>query len=153
MRAIGQAVSKLVKPFAAASGFAEHRLLCQWSQVVGPEVARHARPVRLTSGVLRLAVADGGWAMRLTAQSPQLMESINSFCGFGVVKSVRFEQAYFKTASPLPEISTASDTGAKVRAAAQVSRVGDDTLRDALLRLGTMVEAEVSPAASASSAA
>ena len=37
----------------------------RWAEIVGPEVAPHARPVAITDGRLQIAVESPGWASHL----------------------------------------------------------------------------------------
>jgi hypothetical protein len=147
--ALAKAVSKLVRPLAVRQGLADGRLACQWSALVGPEMARGLRPLSLSpDGVLKLEAASSSWAMQAQYRAPLLIEMLNSYFGYAAVKRVVFSSTYFvpkALAAPTPVVP---DQGAWVRAAAQTAHVADTALRDALLRLGAQMEARHSaPAA------
>lgn len=59
-----------------------------WPEVAGPDVARHAVPVRLAGGVLVLEVADPAWATQLRYLVPQLVEGANRALGEPLVRDV-----------------------------------------------------------------
>jgi hypothetical protein len=144
MRAIGLSVHKLVKPLALKQGFVDVRVLTSWSRIVGPDMARHARPLKLHNGVLHLAVADSNWAMQISYQAPVLIEQINRYFGFRAVTRLLPVQAYFATDVEEVKQVPQPDGAARMRALARTQDVADPTLREALARLGGWVEAAYS---------
>lgn len=140
MKTLGRSLHKILKPLAQKSGFADGRIFSQWQQIVGKDVAQVARPQKLNNNTLTLSVPNGAVAMEVQHQSIQLIERINSHFGFQAVKKIRTLQTYMEL-EPAPQAETIKpDQGARIRAAAQVEDVKDDTLRDALSRLGSYVE-------------
>jgi len=145
MHAVARSLHKLLKPLALRQGFADVRVLSQWSDIVGPDMARQMQPQTLKNGVLQVAVSNSSLALQIQHQAPQLMEKINRFFGFRAVKSIRPVQTYFAL-EPQPQATVVvPDAGAQVRAEAQVSQVQDPELKAALSRLGAQVEARHSP--------
>lgn len=60
-----------------------------WAEVVGPQVAAHARPVSLIDGRLVVVVDQPGWATQLRFLEADLMGRLNQAAGASVVTSVQ----------------------------------------------------------------
>jgi predicted nucleic acid-binding Zn ribbon protein len=65
------------------------RIFDVWDEVAGPDIGRHARPVRLHGGVLVVAAADPGWATQLRYLAADLQARANSALGPDAVRSVQ----------------------------------------------------------------
>mgnify|MGYP006441491667 CR=1 FL=1 len=140
MRTLGRSLHKLLKPLAQKSGFVDARIFSHWRQIVGQDIATIAKPQKLSNNTLVLTVPNGAVALEVQHQSLQLIERINSHFGFCAVKKISTMQTYMSL-EPAPVKQTKKpDVGAQTRAAAQVETVHDDTLREALARLGAQVE-------------
>jgi len=63
-------------------------LFGRWADIVGPQLAAHARPVSLSSGVLVVAVTEPAWATQLTYLDGELLGRFREALGDGVVKRV-----------------------------------------------------------------
>jgi predicted nucleic acid-binding Zn ribbon protein len=53
----------------------------RWEEVVGPAVARHARPLRLEAGVLVVAVDQPPWATQVRTLGPRILAGITELTG------------------------------------------------------------------------
>ena len=67
---------------------AEHRLRRAWPSVVGPEIARRARPGTLNGGTLTILVDNSPWLHELTLRAEDLTRTIAA--RFPAVQSLRF---------------------------------------------------------------
>jgi predicted nucleic acid-binding Zn ribbon protein len=63
-------------------------LFGRWADIVGPQLAAHARPVSLSSGVLVVAVTEPAWATQLTYLDGELLGRFREALGEGVVERV-----------------------------------------------------------------
>jgi len=63
-------------------------LFGRWAEIVGPQLAAHARPLSLSSGVLVVAVTEPGWATQLTYLEAELLGRFREALGEGVVDRV-----------------------------------------------------------------
>jgi len=54
----------------------EHRIHLQWSDTVGPEIGRRARPGKLERGVLEVRVDNSPWLADLTLRQEELLAAI-----------------------------------------------------------------------------
>lgn len=94
---LGRLLPKAAAKILKRRGFAEARILGQWAEIVGPELARMATPERLTgrdagrAGTL-VVKAEGGAALALQHQLDMLIERINTHCGEEAVARIRLVQ-------------------------------------------------------------
>lgn len=81
-------------PLAEALGVVAERLgvgaadavgvvFVRWSEVVGPALADHVRPVRLDGGVLTVTADHQAWAAEVRRLTPRLLERLAECCGVG----------------------------------------------------------------------
>jgi hypothetical protein len=66
----------------------EHRLRRAWPSLVGPDIARRARPGMLAGGTLTIVVDNSPWLHEMTLRSEALVTTIAA--RFAEVKSLRF---------------------------------------------------------------
>ncbi len=55
-----------------------YRLWVEWELVVGPQIARRARPLEFRNGVLLLVAASATWRQELEFLKPELLQRIRS---------------------------------------------------------------------------
>src|SRR5207249_2976245 len=72
----------------ASVRLADHAVWAHWVEVVGPTVARHARPQRLGRGVLVVAVDSPGWMQELQFLKHDLRERLNARLGRRAVRDL-----------------------------------------------------------------
>jgi hypothetical protein len=129
-------------------GFASTELVTRWAEIVGPEIAAHAEPIKLqwpraTDGeptepatlVLRV---EGPAAIEIQHQSNIVLERINRFFGWQAVGRLALRQAPLKRRAP--PVRPPVDAEAAADIAATLTDVNDDELRMALGRLGAAVK-------------
>ena len=71
-----------------ARRLADHALWAHWDDVVGPTLARHARPERLRRGVLVVAVDSPEWMQELQFLKRDLRDRLNARLGRTVVRDL-----------------------------------------------------------------
>lgn len=132
----------------AKQGFASAELVTRWTEIVGPEIAAHAEPVRVQwpravgeeapqAGTLVLRV-EGPTAIEIQHLSGVIVERVNRFFGWHAIGRLALRQAPLsrrkeKRSQPVPDPETTA------RIAAGLPEVADDGLRQALARLGAAV--------------
>ncbi len=94
-------VEDRIRAAGESRGFAAARLLTRWDDIVGPEIARLARPVRLGWGrgkraqglgaTLTLAV-PGPAAPMVQMMGPRIVERVNAALGFAAVARIALAQ-------------------------------------------------------------
>jgi len=148
-RPLGQLVSKTIADALARQGFASTGVVTHWAEIVGPEIADHAEPMRMVwprrvheeepePATLVLRV-EGPVALEIQHLSGMIIERVNRFFGFRAVGRIQIRQAPLvrrekKKAPPPPDPETVA------RLAAGMTDIADEGLRDALARLGASVK-------------
>jgi hypothetical protein len=129
-------------------GFASAELVTRWTDIVGPEIAAHAEPLKVQwpravgseapePGTLVLRV-DGPAAIEIQHLATVILERVNRFFGWRAVDRLALRQAPLsrrgKKAVLVP------DAEAAARLSETMPEVTDNELRQALARLGAAVK-------------
>jgi hypothetical protein len=147
-RPLAELVNRCLGETFARQGFASADVVTHWPEVVGPEIAAHAEPVKLqwprgdtetpepATLVLRV---EGPAAIEIQHLSGVIVERVNRFFGWRAVSRIALRQAPLarrgkSVAAPAP------DPAAAARVAAALPGIADDQLREALGRLGAAVK-------------
>ncbi|MGH6871058.1 MAG: DciA family protein [Rhizomicrobium sp.] len=123
----------------ARAGFTDPNLVLRWDEIVGPEIARIARPVRLTEGatggVLTLK-AEPGASVFLQHETRLLCGRINDWLGRTAVARLKFIQGPVLQRSAAPRRSLTRKSVPPEDPAAQFH--GAEGLAQALLALAAV---------------
>lgn len=125
-------------------GFALSRLLTQWEQIVGPDLARVTRPEKMGyardgfGGTLTVLVM-GAHAPMIEMQKDRLRERVNACYGYNAVSRILFTQTSATgfaegqaSFTPAPKTTPAPDPVIVAKAAETAAPVRDEGLRAAL---------------------
>lgn len=150
-RTLAELVPRCLGETLAAKGFAGTELLTRWSEIAGPELAAHSRPLEVKWPRRRGGAAaepatlvvgvDGAFALDLQQQAPVLIERINAYLGWAGIGRIRIKQGTVaRSGSPrrVPP-DAALDPATEDALAARVAGVADPRLAEALFRLGRAV--------------
>jgi hypothetical protein len=100
----GRVASRLIKPMSAKFGPGAGELDSHWPEIVGQALATYSSPVKFQSGAggLTLVVnARGPAASLIEAQSAQILERVERFCGKSP-KKLKLTQGTLKSRPPRP---------------------------------------------------
>lgn len=88
---LSSALSDVVRSLGgpATSSRSLRTVFGDWEQVVGSQVAAHARPISLDDGLLVVMVDQPGWATQLRFLEADLLARLNEAAGATVVTSVQ----------------------------------------------------------------
>jgi len=86
---LADALARVGDELGLAPGDAHGTLEARWSDVMGVEVAGHARLVSVRDGTLAVAVDDPIWATQLRYLEPVIVTRATALLGPGVVTRVR----------------------------------------------------------------
>ena len=147
-RTLAETLRGLTKSLCARQGFAQAEVVTRWRDIVGPALADHCLPERLTfpqgegPGTLHV-VAGSAFALELQHLSPQLIERINGYFGFPAVARLAIRQAPValvkrRRNAPSPPLNAAE----KAALGELLGAVESEDLKTALARLGTAVMAK-----------
>jgi hypothetical protein len=118
------------------------KVFAWWSRAVPPRIVEHARPVRLSRGVLTVHVSSSVWANELHYLTDDLLARLRAAAPASGVQKIRFQ------VGPLPDIPAhhqpAPPPAEPVRLASlpeelgrALSRVHDDQLRKTITEAAT----------------
>lgn len=90
-------VAPQVKNAAEGRGFAVSRLLTNWPEIAGTDLARITRPVQIKHsrgflGATLTLLTDGPSAPLVEMQLPQLLERVNACYGYNAVQKITLTQ-------------------------------------------------------------
>ncbi|HEY2723148.1 MAG TPA: DciA family protein [Pseudonocardiaceae bacterium] len=88
---LGRLAGRLVADRGWAGRVSGGLVFGRWAQLVGDEVAEHARPVALREGELTVQASSTAWATQLRLLQRQLLGRISAGVGPGVVTRLRVQ--------------------------------------------------------------
>ncbi|WP_299630396.1 DUF721 domain-containing protein [uncultured Roseobacter sp.] len=139
-----------IRAASESRGFAQSRLLTQWTEIMGQDIAAVSRPVEVSygrggMGATLTLLTTGANAPMLEMQKEQMRAKVNAVYGYNAIARVRITQTAatgfaegrvaFEPAQPA-EKEDVIDPLIRQQAADTASPVRDAGLRDALARLG-----------------
>lgn len=136
---LSQAMEKITKPLFKKRGFVESRLITEWPQIVGAQMAAHCSPEKLVfdrwnqTGAKLHLVTESSWALELQHMEPVLLEKIAGFFGFKAVERLVIRQGQLPQKS-VPRVRSVADAQAIANTTLPAA-IQDDELRLALQRL------------------
>jgi len=81
----GDVLGRLMKARGWEKPKAEATVFGAWERVVGPDIAKHSRPVKLDAGVLTVEAESTAWATQLRMLAAKLLRNIGTEVGHNVV--------------------------------------------------------------------
>ena len=78
---ITASVDQLAKGLGAPGAAALRTVFARWAEVVGPDLARHSRPLRLTRGTLVVGVGEPGLATEIRYRAAEILERAAALAG------------------------------------------------------------------------
>ena len=81
----GAVLDRLMKARGWEKPKAEATVFGAWERVVGPEIAKHSRPIKLDAGVLTVEAESTAWATQLRMLAATLLKNIAAQVGHNVV--------------------------------------------------------------------
>src|SRR5262245_38547238 len=132
----------------ARQGFASAAIVTHWPDIVGPEIAAHAEPIKLqwprsaedaalpATLVLRV---EGPAAIEIQHLSAVILERVNRFFGWRAVERIAIRQAPLRGRAK-PKAAPAPTAEAVERMSQRLPDIADEGLRGALARLGAAIK-------------
>lgn len=88
---IAEAVERFLTESGIAERVAQARVVPEWEELVGPEIARVAEPQAVTAdGILFVAVRSHGWMSELSLLEPQVIAALNRVEGRPPIKRIHW---------------------------------------------------------------
>jgi hypothetical protein len=142
---LGSTLSDALK----SQGFASAEILARWTDIVGPEIAAHSEPMKITwpraigeqaaePATLVLRV-EGPAAVEIQHLSAVILERVNRFFGWQAIGRIGLRQAPLRRRQQ-PTPPSPPDPVIAARIAAGLPEIADEDLRQALARLGAAIK-------------
>jgi hypothetical protein len=131
-------------------GFAKGEILNQWPSIAGDKLARSATPLRVVwprqspasqkSGGTLVVRVDPALALDLQYEAPRVIERVNSYFGYAAIAAIRIMQGQVAGSDRrLPRAAERDSAEERQLLRAQLSGIADESLQDALSRLGSRI--------------
>jgi len=134
----------------AARGMSESSLIADWPAIVGATIAAYARPLQLqwpprpekrdpeapTGAATLVLRVDGAFALEAQHNAALVVERVNAHLGWRCVDKIAFRQGPMPPLKPKRAPLSAPGPAAEAEAREAAAGVDDETLREALTRLG-----------------
>lgn len=154
IKPLAELIEPCIGPAFAAQGFASADILAVWPGIVGARLAGACQPVKLEwprrarrdaegrpePGTLVVRV-EGAFALELQHLAPVVIQRVNAHYGWACIGKLVLRQDRVHRAArrrPAPPL----DPARRGEVALAVSRIEEESLRDALDRLGIAVVGE-----------
>ena len=85
---LGDVLRATLERLPEAQRLADHAVWAHWETVVGPTLARHARPERLRRGLLVVAVDSAEWMQELQFHKRELRDRLNARLGRTAIRDL-----------------------------------------------------------------
>ena len=141
-KGIGGLIRKALRDQGLGPRVAEMDLKNRWSEIVGPELARHAVPEALRHGELSLIVASAVWSQEILALQGELLEQIRERMRSPAVQKLRVRIGRVPAPPPekqravLPPVDSLPD-----ETLARLDKIKDESVREVLTRFALRYEA------------
>ena len=141
-------LQKQIQKASETRGFAVSKLLTNWTEIIGTDLAKIAKPVKVNYGREGLGaglvlLTNGANAPIVQAQSKQIIDRVNGVYGYNAISRVRITQI-----DPNELIEEKNEDSAsfgkpteldKTKAKDEVTGIKDDSLNEALRLLGANI--------------
>ena len=156
-RSLRECAQPVAKASQSGRGFADSKILSDWAQIVGKQLAQHCIPMRITyprgtnirngasGGTLSLQV-EPGFATLLQHQEPVILERIAGYFGFRAVARITLLQVPLAHTpqqterTPVLSLQALQQASVAVRDASVLTKnIQDEALRNVLASLGAAI--------------
>ena len=138
-----ESLSNLLKGvYPAPAQLESAKVFAWWSRAVPPRILEHARPVRLSRGVLIVHVSSSVWANELHYLSDDLLARLRQQAPSSGVDKIRFQVGPLPDLPKRPKAQPTPPTPVRLAALPDelgraLSRVEDERLRKAITEAAT----------------
>lgn len=74
---VGDLVEQLLSSRGLTTQLKKYQTWSCWNDVVGPQIARHAQPLRIRDRILEVRVAQPVWMQQLQLLKPKILKQLN----------------------------------------------------------------------------
>jgi predicted nucleic acid-binding Zn ribbon protein len=88
-RPVSESLGRITRRMGAPAPSVMTTVFAGWEELVGPELAAHAQPESLRSGVLTIVADDPAWAVQLRFLAAEIVTRVGAAAGRSEVAEVR----------------------------------------------------------------
>ena len=150
-RSASSLLERQIQKTSETRGFAISKLLVNWADIIGNEIAKIAKPVKVNYGrdgigAGLVLLTNGANAPIVQAQSKQIIDRVNEVYGYNAISRVRITQTdpnelIEENLKDKKEHIEPSDID-KMKAKEEVNEVKDEILKTSLQSLGANILAK-----------
>jgi hypothetical protein len=146
-KAIGSLMPKLMKPALNNHSLNHSRLILEWDQIVGPELARYSQPEKLffqtpqgqrQEGTLTIRVTSGA-ALEFQHLTGMLIERINQFFGYKALTRIILKHGLKHQAAAIVKKAAKSDPSRQETVSGLISDL-PESFKESLETIGLRVK-------------
>lgn len=143
-----QGLANLLPQLSQQRGWKEqlelHSVFLHWEELLDREITAHCKPLKIVKKVLWVEAENSAWLQQFQYQSAFLLQTLNQSLGTTKLKGIRFYMAEKefeeeKKEAPLRYVPPPAQELADFEN--QVSSIGDEESREALLRFWYLCKA------------
>lgn len=83
-----------IKKLGIEKKYNAQSVILHWQKIVGDDIAIHAYPIVVQSGILVVGVNNSVWCHHLSMMKENIIKKINSFIGDKLIFDIRFQAGY-----------------------------------------------------------
>ena len=147
-KSLEHCIEPLTRPLLKTQGLAGSRIVSQWYSIVGPQLAAHTQPEKLTfpkgkktEGTLVIST-ENGFATELQHMQPVILERLSSYFGYAAISRIVISHSWMERpepTTPAPPRPTLAQGSLGI-----IDQVDDDDLKKALASLGKTLSGQIS---------
>jgi len=84
----GDLLNSLLAGWGLDERLSQYRAMLIWDEVVGPQIAAHARPLRIRDDILEVGVDQPTWMQQLQLLKPQILAKLNARLGGACLREI-----------------------------------------------------------------
>jgi len=90
LKSVKKVLDALLKSYGIDTKIKNYQVLENFSEIVGENIAKHAKAERIESGKLFLSVTSGVWRQELSFRKEEMIKKINNYYRQEIVKDIIF---------------------------------------------------------------
>lgn len=93
MKKIGEILPSILSRMGIIKGIEQGKAVVFWENIVGDDIARHAKPFKVKKGILYVEVTSSVWVHELQMMEPEIRNKINKYLEKNIINKIRFYPA------------------------------------------------------------
>ncbi len=89
LKPISGVLQKIINSFGLSRNYNGWTVVSAWPEIVGKEIADHAKAIRFEEGCLYVAVEDASWRQQLSMSTEEILKKIQTLPYGKAVEKIR----------------------------------------------------------------